>query len=453
MRKVIFVVFCIAAAYLLTSSSIWEGAGAVANEGELPAEGLFIATNAFPVNTFVDVTNLENGRTVRVTALRGHEIPGILALLSTDAASAIGLPGRTLGRIRMSQASDPLSVSHLSDGIASSGDPDYDPAAFVAWNRNNPNLDLIALDPPSLNTEEHIVPQIITDSPALSSINEGENTFVDFADIEEEAWILSEDPDEAIDETAVARTTADHFIDENNFEEPVIEIPAQVAAEVPDYVTPDSTSMLAAAPEASIPPAPLPPPAVPAETAPLAAPASPPLSDMEISLVPAGDRPPVADPVTTPDDSLFIPSIETEQIVQAPVEQTIVIPDTYVLPPSPLVTPAPVFILDPPPPAPQPIPEPAPVQTAGVNYFSVPMIDTLESGMYYLQIGAYSRIDAVEAEISAIDRSLPVAIMSIGSSDNPIYRILIGPMNLGESGAMLHRFRTTHSDAFVRQGI
>jgi hypothetical protein len=42
--------------------------------------------------------------------------------------------------------------------------------------------------------------------------------------------------------------------------------------------------------------------------------------------------------------------------------------------------------------------------------------------------------------------------MNSGTMEKPVYRILIGPVNLGESGALLQRFKLRYNDAFVRQG-
>jgi cell division septation protein DedD len=86
------------------------------------------------------------------------------------------------------------------------------------------------------------------------------------------------------------------------------------------------------------------------------------------------------------------------------------------------------------------------------SVFSAPTINSLESGKYYLQIAAYSNAEAVNPEISKIDNRLPVAVMTAGTSENPLYRLLIGPLTLGEAGALLQRFRSTHNDAFVRFG-
>jgi len=85
--------------------------------------------------------------------------------------------------------------------------------------------------------------------------------------------------------------------------------------------------------------------------------------------------------------------------------------------------------------------------------FSVPTVGELEPGKYYLQLGAYSRPAAVESEIGKIERTYPLAVQRTGAADKPVYRILVGPVNHGESGALLERFRKTgYKDAFIRKG-
>jgi cell division septation protein DedD len=84
--------------------------------------------------------------------------------------------------------------------------------------------------------------------------------------------------------------------------------------------------------------------------------------------------------------------------------------------------------------------------------FSVPLIASLEKGKYYLQLGAFSRPESVESAIAAMDKTYPLAVQSGGNSENPLYRILVGPLNLGESGAALQRFKVSgYKDAFVRK--
>ncbi|MDR1398309.1 MAG: SPOR domain-containing protein [Treponema sp.] len=94
-----------------------------------------------------------------------------------------------------------------------------------------------------------------------------------------------------------------------------------------------------------------------------------------------------------------------------------------------------------------------PQQTSGSSLFSIPTIASLEVGQYYLQLIAYNRLEQVESAVSSIGRAYPLTVQSVGPNENPVYRLLIGPLNLGESGALLQRFkRLGYKDAFIRQG-
>jgi hypothetical protein len=116
----------------LTGASVWEGAAALAPRGDLPEDGYYAATNSFPPNTVVDITNLETGKSIRAIVASGLNTPGLLAVLSPDAAGRIGLGTRTIGRIRMTQPEDPIAFARFTEGLVASGDPDYDPAAMIA---------------------------------------------------------------------------------------------------------------------------------------------------------------------------------------------------------------------------------------------------------------------------------------------------------------------------------
>jgi hypothetical protein len=85
--------------------------------------------------------------------------------------------------------------------------------------------------------------------------------------------------------------------------------------------------------------------------------------------------------------------------------------------------------------------------------FSVPAVAELERGKYYLQIGAYSQAATVEQELAKVERSYPLTVQCIGNPGRPIYRVLVGPINQGESGALLRSFHSRgYKDAFVRRG-
>ena len=109
-----------------------------------------------------------------------------------------------------------------------------------------------------------------------------------------------------------------------------------------------------------------------------------------------------------------------ERIPQVPVH---VIPEEYIIPP---------------------------VQTAPSS-LQVPIITTLAQGMWYVQIAAFSRMDHVERIINRMGTSYPIAIHSVGTSTNPLFRILLGPLNQSDSAAVLQRVKNMgYGDAFVR---
>ena len=109
MRKVLLFAFIVILLFILVSASVWEGAAELSED--LPRNGRYIATNSLPKNTVVDVTNLENGKSTQLTVYSGLSTSGFLALLSIDAANALGIEKGVLSRIRLSQNPDPLAFS------------------------------------------------------------------------------------------------------------------------------------------------------------------------------------------------------------------------------------------------------------------------------------------------------------------------------------------------------
>jgi hypothetical protein len=83
--------------------------------------------------------------------------------------------------------------------------------------------------------------------------------------------------------------------------------------------------------------------------------------------------------------------------------------------------------------------------------FTVPLINGIERGTWYVQVGAFSRSDSVEYEINRIGTAYPTVVQITGTDSTPVYRVLLGPMNQGESGAMLQRLKSIgYRDAFIR---
>jgi hypothetical protein len=86
----------------------------------------------------------------------------------------------------------------------------------------------------------------------------------------------------------------------------------------------------------------------------------------------------------------------------------------------------------------------------GLSPFTVPVINSMEKGMHYVQLGAFNHPRSVENEIDRIGATYPTVVQIAGTESNPVYRVLLGPLSLGESGAMLQRFKSIgYKDAFV----
>jgi hypothetical protein len=154
-------------------------------------------------------------------------------------------------------------------------------------------------------------------------------------------------------------------------------------------------------------------------------------SDLEgyyLALVPAESRPP--EDFMEPDIGSFIPSIPN-----------VVIP--------PLVfTDVPVI-----PTIPEQLPPPPITASPTTPRFSAPLIQNFTRGSYYVQIGAYEKTQTVESEILKVDKNLPVAVMETvlktGSTEKLVYRVLIGPLNFGDSGIVFQRYKAIYKDAFL----
>jgi hypothetical protein len=548
-KKKLLSLIC-AAAMAFTGASIWEGAVTTAPRGALPDEGYYAATNSFPRNTVVDITNLETGKTVRVIVSSGLDTPGLLATLSEDAAESIGLQTRSIGRIRMTQPSDPIAFSRFTEGLAGSGDPDYDPEAMIE--AEDLEEDEAALDP---DEEPGLVltpspRQPITEEPPV--VSGKEEDYFSVVDVPGPEYDEEDDPSASGDEEAPygefpgdgkeSLAGMDEGDEDDSPEKTLYPLWAEGSSEDMPVSPgpfrrpgPDIAESSPAAP----PPTPVPVPdpdretaqtsaqsAVPAPAAgeevpsqmstraegagswasawvtapqPQAEPPAP--GTYDYSLVPAEQRPPAApDTYTIPpeaqigpivqappaqpprkpepviDDSLFIESIENmrersdppapvpdaaPEVVASPVAPRETLPEPVLAEPLPAepVLPDPVIIVEEPvlpetdsaPPKAAAAPKAATAPESPGGKFSVPLIGELEKGQYYLQLGAYSKPDILESSLAKLDRHYPLSVQTAGSPDKPIYRLLLGPVNLGESGALLQRFKGSgYSDVFVR---
>jgi len=403
-------IYITAALLAFSGASPWEGAAAVAPEGELPAAGFFVATNSFPRNTVVDITNLETGKSTRAMVANSLNSPGLLAVVSREAAELIGMRRGSVSRIRMVQPSDPIAYLRLTEGMAAgtfdfdSGDviteetyreDTFTPPVYDVWTRpsgsdaTGPSYVL----EPEWRTRDVIIDLRGSDEPEQPPISAGpdagrfaepavKDEFEDiFAYITESGF----EDDFYDDDWYVAEP-----VTEEEFEEEYEYIAEPVFEEEDEYI-------------AETPPAP---------------------EHKEYVLVTAEERPP----------EYTIYGIDPADILPPNTNTTDIHPSAAVVSSS--------------------VREPenrAPVVTD--TAFSVPRITELDRGWYYVQIGSFDSPYLVEnalKEYSTVDvnHSYKPVIYNDG---NISYRLLLGPLNQGESAAVLQRFKSIgYRDAFVR---
>jgi cell division septation protein DedD len=461
----------------------------------------------------VDVTNLETGKSIRVIIASGLDSPGLLAILSRDAAGTIGLQNRSIGRVRMTQPSDPVAFSRFTEGRSSSGDPDFDPRAAVETDALREDL-LPAAETAAATTGETIrettpgtVPEIAAgpepEGAAETSLDPIAEAFpepVSPSDSRADIFESFQDPSGGMaGESGAGSFPAypewpfeDTVVEDPRSPEPVYPapneyLPDERIVDIPEAYEPP---VIASRDDSIIPePAPvwidsgesadvpeltgLPDPAKQDPAEPVSGLTEPedllpetsfpgealaesreepllmPWENYDLTLVPAEERPPEAPADGLPPEAEIAP-IFPGPVAEPPVREPYMDIDSFIGPIEGQGVPAAV---------PPPI-EPAVLESATLEpakypgtVFSVPVISNLERGKYYLQLAAFSHAESVEQELSKIDKVYPLAVQADGSPDRPLYRVLVGPVNLGESGALLLRFKGTGwGDAFIRNG-
>lgn len=121
---------CLAAASV--AASTWEGSAVMGGLEDFPSDDLFGACNSFPVNSSVEVENLDNGKKITVVISQTIENPAVFMALSPKAASSLGMKRGTAARVRV-VAAPAASAAAPRPGLApgSSADPDYNPSVLA----------------------------------------------------------------------------------------------------------------------------------------------------------------------------------------------------------------------------------------------------------------------------------------------------------------------------------
>ena len=431
------IIVCIVLTLLIFSgASPWEGAAAAAPDGELPGTGRYVATNSFPRNTVVDITNIETNKSTRAIVANGLDSSGLLAIVSREAAEIIGMRPGSVIRIRMTQPSDPIAYLRFTEGLAA-GIPEYDSGNVITeenyqketdWSFNpeaERETQAVSREtPPQVRantgsgTQGYVLEpewggrstRNIIDLPEYSDKPEG-TAYSDKQDTEKTAGYIPQKAGE--DNEQLAEVTPREEAGEDN-EQLAGVTPREETGGTEEYLsgliqqeeTGEDTEHLAGY---------IPQEEVDDVTEQLASSGEYLVEDTEYYLVPSQERPPQKG-IYGIDPSDIIPGINAG-ISRASPEQEPVMESAS-------------FVTD--------------------NSLKVPRIYELDRGRYYVQIAALDTAESAESAINMIDQSYKPVVFKDG--DN-WYRILLGPLNQGESAAVLQRFRSIgYKDAFVRQG-
>ena len=402
-KRLIFAFIVIASFLLFIGASPWEGSAAIAPNGDLPATGYYIATNAYPRNTVVDITNLETGKSTRVIVSNTLTSPGLLAVVSRQAGELIGMRAGSVSRLRMIQPTDPMAYMRFTQSMKD-GNPEYDSGNVITEEKlveqvykddtyKKPEVARAPEEPKS-----PLLPGYIVDEPEW-----GGSSRLQIVDVPgylpesgERIASGSKEPEYGDDEDFTPRDVEKDVAPKINERQPV-----EIVKDVPEF-NPDRVWETTEVPPKEI------------------------VKDVS----PWEERTEVA--------KTLVP-VETSP--NPPPSNVYGIDPNDIIPGIVVATPE----------------KPAAVNTsANTNRTPVPdrnlsvnTIDRLDRGKYYVQVAAMSA-DMVEGALKQIDRGYAPVVFK--GTDN-LYRILIGPLNQGESAAVLSRFRSIgYKDAFVRKG-
>jgi hypothetical protein len=401
------------------ASPVWEGRGVVADAGTLPEHGFYIATSAFADGTVVSVYNIETNRAISAIVKNDSGAVGIIALLSSDAASSVGLapgvrarlrltpaPVQKTASVRAARASAP-APSNPSNKAAKPNAPARVAAGVSAVPSEKPITEAPPVPPAETDADFTAVPEpappALPDAPSDKrlSMKKAENRLPPITAVRLPNENKAEPIDTNADESPAAMVAYDSAL------------PADAMAQPATSVTPAPPAIVSVLPaEAFAPPAESTPPAPPAKAIapqPTAEPTLP--SSARVSALSAP-----ATPVVVP----------MPPLVAAPTRVRLT-PDTsaeLTLPPDAEV------------PAVAPLNSPA---------HRLQHITSLARGKYYVQVGMFLSTEDIDKEMERFTIKMPLVVQR----EDGVLKLLAGPMNEGESNALLERLRRAGYDSVL----
>lgn len=478
-----FVILCLTFSPLF-SEDLWEGSASRIRRGELDKEGLYAASNSFPVNTVINVTNIKNGKSVDVTVIqRIGDNQNLFLLLTDEAADQLSIGMNESESVRIA------IVNEYGSDIPSNHDEAYNPDPDT-----NPQADLAMLNPDySEESENNMIPVDVTEpdnitepdnvtntetvvtaesdlTESLESRNPQKNlyrqpveaeTFVELEDVEPyDTVAIEQEPDikepDKITEPDIKETDEKPEIYNGHDLTPEEDTAVAFLAE-PEYSDEEikeetrEVSMAVTRPEEETETVEAKEPVLPERVAEdTAGPEVYTAADEpdESALVVESKEP--AYPLETENSHIEAPLGTKEETVTdvamlEPVDpEEKIETENYVLIPTDVKPPdnTDTVITEPDNKEPDHVIVPDNVVTELTT-------DKAAGRIYYIQIAAFSDYSSAQNLKGKYSGEYPVEIQSATGN---LHKVVIGPLNKDESGTVLYRFRTMgYNDAFLRQ--
>ncbi len=482
------------------ADSFWEGSVTTANYGDLPNTGFYGASNAFPPDTDVIVTNTENGKSVEVKIVKRLDTANVFIALSSEAGEKIGLtrgkmingsisvktPEKTGNQSELVNSRDPevnpaggedkelsliqeyidteLSGKSVQKKIEPSPEtnvPEKSPEPAVVKKKNQPPIKKTPEKNPAEVSSSS--PDVIILTQGVPAGSTGKPVPFPVPLIAQKAIKENEQPSVYDFPVSIPELTGKKTFRENAF--PAL---SEVKTDTPLVL-----SMIARPEEKKFTPLKMSLPIVAAERKTQTA-GKP---DIIIAREPKAVQPArITEPSALPEiasESIPVETVETvkavpkkEPVVHPAVEAPLppVIPSkmktvAIVLEPAQPKPPVPVKTINPSEEKPEPS---APVSEAanrpaeeviapGSTYT---MTTKLEKGAFYLQLGVYDEEFSAKDLAVTLSGHYPVTVLVASKPEKSRYKVMVGPLNQDEGGALLFNFRARgYKDAFLRRGI
>ncbi len=471
---------------VVAAQQVWQGNAAVIRRGGFETSGLFAASDSFPKNTKIEVVNLENGKTVTVTVVkRIDDGSNVFLLLSTEAADKLNMNYNDVIRVKTTLLGGyGTDIAGLPGDLPYNPDEDINPAAGApeeyqveknqTVTENHETTQAENTQPtnehPETNQTTEIPPETVKTKDQIADRNPQKDLYTtphedksisvyDRPQAEKEKTRLSNKNVE-LKEAQVAqgeKPTTSSINKPTPKKEQVNTVLAE--AELPlKEETATTTDINKPSPEKENVTATLPaatPPGHEEATVSEMAGVKPEKEELVYSSlntpeVEQKEKPSVEEMANTEKskEELILgelnspnveekekPSLEDVNKVKTPEQTELALVPTNPRPPSK---------------------EKVTQTTQQTTTHEIPpqveitTSTVLLKNKYYCQIGAYQKQEIAE-RVAKIYTSYPTNVVAMQAGNTRMYKVLIGPLNKDESGAVLYWFKAKgHSDAFLK---